>query len=110
VLTVIGDIKGKNALIIDDLLDTGGTIVNAALALKERGAKDVYVGCTHGLFSGDAPAKIRDSGIKEIVVTDTVRLNDHKAMPNLTILSVADLLGEAIRRIHLGESVSSLFI
>jgi ribose-phosphate pyrophosphokinase len=110
VLNVIGDVKGRNLLIIDDLLDTGGTIVHAAAALAARGAKDVYVGCTHGLFSGDAPARIRDSGIKEIVVTDTVRLENRKAMPNLTVLSVADLLGEAIRRIHLGESVSSLFI
>jgi ribose-phosphate pyrophosphokinase len=110
VLNVIGDVMGRNLLIIDDLLDTGGTIVHAASALAARGARDIYVGCTHGLFSGDAPARIRDSGIKEIVVTDTVRLENHKAMPNLRVLSVADLLGEAIRRIHLGESVSSLFI
>jgi ribose-phosphate pyrophosphokinase len=110
VLNVIGDVKDRNLLIIDDLLDTGGTIVHAASALAARGARDIYVGCTHGLFSGDAPARIRDSGIKEIVVTDTVRLENHKTMPNLRVLSVADLLGEAIRRIHLGESVSSLFI
>jgi ribose-phosphate pyrophosphokinase len=110
VLNVIGDVQGRNVLVIDDMLDTGGTIVQAAAALAKCGARDIYVGCTHGIFSGEAPARLRDSGIKEIVVTDTVPAKDKTLIPNLRVLSVADLLGEAIRRIHLGESVSSLFI
>lgn len=110
VLNVIGEVQGKNALIIDDMIDTGGTIVQAARALTEKGAKAVYVGGTHGLFSGSALKKIEDSPIKEIVVTDTVPLDGRKSIAKLRVLSVADLLGEAMRRIHLGESVSSLFI
>jgi ribose-phosphate pyrophosphokinase len=110
VLNVIGEVRGRNALIIDDMIDTGGTIVQAALALTQEGAKAVYVGCTHGLFSGNALKKIEDSPIREIVVTDTVPLDGRKSIAKLRVLSVADLLGEAMRRIHLGESVSSLFI
>jgi ribose-phosphate pyrophosphokinase len=110
VLNVIGEVQGRNALIIDDMIDTGGTIVQAARALVEKGATAVYVGCTHGLFSGSALEKIKDSPIREIVVTDTVPQDGRKSMAKLRVLSVADLLGEAMRRIHLGESVSSLFI
>jgi len=110
VMNVIGDVQGKNALIIDDMIDTGGTIVQAAVALKGRGSKDVYCACTHGLFSGNALKRIDDSPIKEIVVTDTVPLVNRTSIAKLRVLSVADLLGEAMRRIHLGESVSSLFI
>ncbi|MFZ1947778.1 MAG: ribose-phosphate pyrophosphokinase [bacterium] len=109
VLNVIGEIEGRNVIIIDDMIDTGGTIVQAAGALRARGAKDIYVGCTHGLFSGDALARFKSSPVKEIVVTDTVPMDPGRAIPNLRVLSVADLLGEAMRRIHLGESVSSLF-
>jgi len=110
VMNVIGEVQGRNVLIIDDMVDTGGTMVQAAVALKGRGAKDVYVGCTHGLFSGNALKRIDDSPIREIVVTDTIPLVNKTSISKLRVLSVADLLGEAMRRIHLGESVSSLFI
>jgi ribose-phosphate pyrophosphokinase len=110
VLSVIGEVKDRNVIIIDDLIDTGGTIVQAAAELAKRGAKDIYVGCTHGVFSGDALTRLRKSPIKEIVVTDTIPLDNKMPTENLRVLSVAGLLGEAIRRIHLGESVSSLFI
>ena len=110
VLSVIGDVDGRNVIVVDDLIDTAGTIVLAAKELAKRGAKDVYVGCTHGVFSGDALSNIENSPIKELAVTDTIPLNTKGPAGKLRVLSVADLLGEAMRRIHLGESVSSLFI
>ncbi len=110
VVNIIGDIKGRNVILIDDLIDTGGTIVNAAKALSEKGAGDIYVGCTHGVFSGDAIRRIADSPVREMVVTDTIPLEGKGSSKKLKVLSVASLLGEAMRRIHEGESVSSLFI
>lgn len=110
VVNIIGDVEGRNVIIIDDLIDTGGTIVNAVQALADKGARDIYVGCTHGVFSGDGLDRIANSPIKEIVVTNTIPLAGKDAVENLKVLSVADLLGEAMRRIHIGESVSSLFI
>jgi ribose-phosphate pyrophosphokinase len=110
VVNIIGDVKGRNVILIDDLIDTGGTIVNAAKALSENGARDIYVGCTHGVFSRDAIKRIADSSVKEMVVTDTIPLEGKGASGKLKVLSVASLLGEAMRRIHGGESVSSLFI
>ena len=110
VLNVIGDVDGRNVIVVDDLIDTAGTIVLAARELAKRGAKDVYVGCTHGVFSGDALSNIENSPIKELAVTDTIPLNTKGPAGKLRVLSVAGLLGEAMRRIHLGESVSSLFI
>ena len=110
VLSVIGDVDGRNVIVVDDLIDTAGTIVLAAKELAKRGAKDVYVGCTHGVFSGDALSNIENSPIKELAVTDTIPLNTKGPAGKLRVLSVAGLLGEAMRRIHLGESVSSLFI
>jgi ribose-phosphate pyrophosphokinase len=110
VVNIIGEVKGRNVIIIDDLIDTGGTIVNAAEALAEKGARDIYVGCTHGVFSGDALDRMADSPIKELVVTNTVPLDSKGPLEKLKVLSVAGLLGEAMRRIHVGESVSSLFI
>jgi ribose-phosphate pyrophosphokinase len=110
VLSVVGDVDGRNVIVVDDLIDTAGTIVLAAKELARRGAKDVYVGCTHGVFSGDALSNIENSPIKELAVTDTIPLNTKGPAGKLRVLSVADLLGEAMRRIHLGESVSSLFI
>lgn len=110
VLSVVGDVDGRNVIVVDDLIDTAGTIVLAAKELAKRGAKDVYVGCTHGVFSGDALSNIENSPIKELAVTDTIPLNTKGPAGKLRVLSVADLLGEAMRRIHLGESVSSLFI
>jgi len=110
VLNVIGEVKNRNVIIIDDLIDTGGTIVNAANALRKEGAGDIYVGCTHGVFSKDALARINHSPIKELVVTNTIPLDGKGPTDKVRVLSVARLLGEAIRRIHGGESVSSLFI
>jgi ribose-phosphate pyrophosphokinase len=110
VLNVIGDVEGKNVVIIDDLIDTGGTVVQAAEALKCNGAKAVYVGCTHAVFSGDALSRLEKSPVKEVVVTDTIPLDEGRSGGKVKVLSVAGLLAEAIRRIHMGESVSSLFI
>lgn len=109
VMNVIGEVEGRNLIILDDLVDTGGTIVEAAAALKGKGAKQIYVGCTHGILSGNALERIQNSAITELVVTNTVPLVDGKKDDKVRILSVAPLLGEAIRRIHNGESVSSLF-
>ena len=109
VMNVIGEVDGRNVIIIDDLIDTGGTVVEAAKALKAKGARDIYVGCTHGIFSGDALTRIADSPIKEVVVTNTVPPRDDGG-GKIKVLSVAALLGEAVRRIHRSESVSSLFI
>ena len=110
VVNIIGDVDGRNVILIDDLIDTGGTIVNAAEALVRNGAKDVYVGCTHGVFSGNAIERITESCVKEMVVTNTIPLDDGGSSEKIKVLSVANLLGEAMRRIHGGESVSSLFI
>ena len=110
VMNVIGEVDGRNVIILDDLIDTGGTVVEAAAALKGKGAKDIYVGCTHGILSGNALEKIHDSPITELVVTNTVPMNDRRPNNRIRVLSVAPLLGEAVRRIHNGESVSSLFV
>lgn len=110
VVNIIGDVEGRNVILIDDLVDTGGTIVNAAEALVRNGARDIYVGCTHGVFSGDAVERITESCVKEMVVTNTIPLEGKGSSDKLKVLSVANLLGEAMRRIHGGESVSSLFI
>jgi ribose-phosphate pyrophosphokinase len=110
IVNIIGDVSGRHVVIIDDLIDTGGTIVNAAVALKEHGARDVYVGCTHGVLSGDALEKIEASPVKELVVTNTIPAEGKEPAGKLKTLSVARLLGEAMRRIHNGESVSSLFL
>ena len=109
VMNVIGEVEGRNVILFDDMIDTGGTLVNAAKALEEHGAKDIYVGCTHGVFSSDALQRIDDSPIKELVITNTVPLDGKQPAEKLKVLSVASLLGEAMRRIHNGESVSSLF-
>jgi ribose-phosphate pyrophosphokinase len=110
VMNVIGDVEGRNVIIIDDLIDTGGTIVNTADALAKKGAKDIYVGCTHAVLSGSALKWIADSPVKEMAITNTVPLGDRGPVDKIKVLSVAGLLGEAIRRINVGESVSSLFI
>ncbi len=109
VLNVIGDVKGKTALIYDDMLDTGGTMVEAAQAILEQGAKEVFACIVHPLLSRNASQRIVESCIKELVVTDTIALAPEKQSDKLKILSVAGLLGEAILRIHNAESISSLF-
>lgn len=110
VMHVIGDVSGRNIIILDDLIDTGGTVVGAAAALKEKGADSIFVGCTHGILSGAALKKINESPITELVVTNTVPIRDGAPDDKIRVLSVAPLLGEAVRRIHNGESVSSLFV
>jgi len=110
VVNVIGDVDGKNVVIIDDMISTGGSMKNAAVAAKERGAKDVYAACTHAVFCGDAMENLSSAGFKEIVVTDTVPSDPAKLIDNIEILSVAPLLAEAARRIHEERSLSSLFV
>ncbi len=108
---VIGDVKDKNAIIIDDLIATGGSICQAASILKEKGAKDIYVGATHPVLCGSAAEKLMDAPIKEIAVTDTIPLNEQaKSLgTKIKVLSIASLLGEAIKRIHTNKSISSMF-
>ncbi|RMD46465.1 MAG: ribose-phosphate diphosphokinase, partial [Aquificota bacterium] len=108
-LDVIGDVKGKNAIIIDDIIDTAGTIVAASNMLLEKGAKSVIAGCTHPVFSGPAIERLKNSSIDEVIVTNTIPV-DGKEFDKLTLLSVADLVGEAIKRINIESSVSSLFV
>ncbi|WP_272928143.1 ribose-phosphate diphosphokinase [Bacillus sp. USDA818B3_A] len=109
IMNVIGNIEGKNAIIIDDLINTGGTITMAADALAERGAKEIYACCTHPVFSADAISKIESSPIKELVVTNTIEIPEEQRISKLTTLSVAPLLVEAIERIHNEKAVSPLF-
>jgi ribose-phosphate pyrophosphokinase len=107
---VIGDVKDRNCILLDDMVDTGGSISKASLALKEYGAKEVYCLFTHPVLSDDAVNKLKSGKFKEIIFTNTIKFNDSNTIDNIKILSVAPLLGEAIRRIHNGESVSSLFL
>jgi ribose-phosphate pyrophosphokinase len=111
VMHLIGDVRDKVAIILDDMVDTAGTLTQAAKALKENGARSIYACATHGVLSGPAIERINNSEIEEIVLTDTIPLGDKmQATSKITMLSVADLLAEAIRRIHEDESVSSLFV
>jgi len=111
VMHVIGDVKGKDALIIDDMIDTAGTVVQAAQALKENGARRVFAACTHPVLSGPAIDRLSNSFIEELIVTDTIPAEDKKKLcPKIKILTVAHLLGEAIKRIHEETSISSLFV
>jgi ribose-phosphate pyrophosphokinase len=111
VMNVIGDIQDRTALIMDDMVDTAGTLTQAANALAERGAKSVSACCIHPVLSGSAIEKINKCCLKELVVTNTIPLNDKiKNTSKLTVLSVGGLLAEAIKRIHRNDSVSSLFI
>ena len=110
VMNIIGDVDGRTCLLVDDIVDSGGTICNAAEALLKHGAKAVYAYATHGVLSGGAVARIRDSKLKSLVVTDSIAATeDVRACANIRRINVAPLLGEAIRRISSEESVSSLF-
>ncbi len=110
VMNVVGDVKDKTCIIVDDIIDSGGTIVNAAKALKERGAKEVYVYVTHGVLSGDAVKKIKNSVIKNLVITDTINNGEKtKNVKNIEVLPISALMGEAIKRISNSTSVSDLF-
>jgi ribose-phosphate pyrophosphokinase len=109
-MNVIGNVKGKTCIIVDDIIDSGGTIVNAAQALIERGAKEVYVYITHGVLSGEAVEKIKKSKIKKLVITDTIDNNERvKKARNIEVLTISNLMGEAIKRISNSTSVSDLF-
>jgi ribose-phosphate pyrophosphokinase len=109
IMNIVGNIEGKNAIIIDDLIDTAGTITLAANALVEKGAKSVYACCTHPVLSGPAISRIESSPIKELVVTNTIELPDEKLLNKIKSLSVVPLLVEAIDRIHNEKAVSPLF-
>ncbi len=109
VVDIIGDIKDKNCIIIDDIIDTAGTITNAANYLKENGAKEVYITATHPVFSGSAVQKIEDSAVKKCVVTDSIMLPDEKKTPKIEVISIAPLLAEAIQRIYRRQSISPMF-
>ena len=109
-MAVIGDVKGKNAIIMDDMVDTAGTLVEAADALLAHDANEVHCCCSHPVLSGPAMDRIENSGLKNLIVTDTIPLNHEAAAAGkFVVISVAELFGEAIRRIHEGSSVSVLF-
>jgi ribose-phosphate pyrophosphokinase len=109
VMNVIGDIRDKDVILIDDIVDTGGSITEAANAMDKLGAKNIYACCTHAVFSGPAVDRIKDSAIKEMVILNTIPLSSEKAFDKVTVLSVAPIFAEAITRIYEGLSVSKLF-
>jgi ribose-phosphate pyrophosphokinase len=108
-LTVIGEVGGRHALIVDDEVDTAGTLVAAASALAEHGAAEIYACCTHPILSATAVERLAQSPIKELVVTDTIPVPEGKKIDKITVLSIAPLIGEAIYRIHNGLSVGAMF-
>lgn len=109
VLTVVGDVKDRNCLITDDMIDTAGTLSSAVVALKERGARTVYAAASHALLSGEAPERLQNSPVEEVVVTNTIHVGEDRSFPKLKVLSVAELLAQAIEHIHSNDSVSQLF-
>jgi ribose-phosphate pyrophosphokinase len=110
VMYILGEVKGKDAVIVDDLIATGSSLIEAVAALKRAGSKNVYAAISHGVLSGPAKERVaKCKDLKELVITDSIPLDDHKKHPRIKVLSVASLLGEAIKRIHHEESVSSLF-
>ncbi len=110
IMHVIGDVKGRDVILLDDLIDTGGTLVQAVSALKREGAHRIVASCTHPVFSGRAIERLEQSEIEEVVVTNTIPFRAEPRCKKITVLSVAPLLGEAIHRIHTETSVSSLFV
>ena len=110
VMNIIGEVEGKVAVLLDDMVDTAGTLTQAAQALRDHRAGKVYAACTHGVLSGAAMERIEASPIDELIVTNTIPRREGITSGKIRYLSVAPLLGEAIRRIHFGESVSSLFV
>lgn len=109
VMHVMGNVKGKHAVIVDDMVSTAGSLVEAVEAIKKNGARDVYAAITHPVLCGPAMERIKKSSLKQLVVTDTIALGSEKRPDNIKVLSVAPLLAEAIKRIHEEESVSGLF-
>jgi len=111
VMNIIGDVEGRECVILDDMIDTAGTMTNAARALRDKGAKEVLAAATHPVLSGPALGRIMDSPLQEVIVTDTIPLREEvQQTGRFRVLSVAGLLGEAIKRIHHSDSVSSLFV
>ncbi|MGQ9808409.1 MAG: ribose-phosphate diphosphokinase [Armatimonadota bacterium] len=106
---IIGDVEGRVCVMVDDMIDTAGSICSGAEALRERGAKRLYACCTHPVLSGDAVARLEASPFEKVVVTDTIPLPEHKKNGKIVVLSVAPMLAEAVRRIHLDRSVSEMF-
>jgi ribose-phosphate pyrophosphokinase len=109
VMNIIGDIKDKRVILVDDMIDTAGTITHGAKALMDRGAKEVYACCTHPVLSGPALERIEESPIKELLVLDTIELPEEKKLPNIKVISVADIFAKAIERIYEDVSISPLF-
>lgn len=109
IMNIIGDIRDRNVIMIDDIIDTAGTITQGAKALKDWGAKDIYICCTHPVLSGPALKRLEEAPVREVLVTNTIHVPQEKVLPKMKILSVAPLLGEAIIRIHEDLSVSKLF-
>ncbi|MBU0640992.1 MAG: ribose-phosphate pyrophosphokinase [Planctomycetes bacterium] len=112
VFTIIGDVKGRSVLMVDDMIATAGTVVQGCRLVRERGAKEVIVAATHGVLCGPAIERLSDVSVSRVALTDTIPLTEEarQRLPNLEVLTVSELLGEAIRRIHRNESVSSLFM
>jgi len=108
-LNVIGDVEGRVALTVDDEIDTAGSLVGVVSALEKRGARAIYACCTHPVFSGAAIERIAACPVKEVVVTDTIPVTNEKKLDKITVLPIAPLLGEAIRRIHTGQSIGAMF-
>lgn len=108
-MNVVGDVQGETCIIVDDMVDTGGTLIKAAQTLLDNGAKKVVACCVHGVLSSNAIERISDSAISELIITDTISIPKNRLSKNITVLSVAPLFGEAIRRIHSDDSISSLF-
>ena len=109
VMHIMGDVAGKHAVIVDDMVATAGSLVEAVEAIKKKGALEVYAAITHPVLCGPALERIKKSSLKELIVTDTIPISKEKLLPNIRILSVASILGEAIKRIHCEESISVLF-
>ena len=108
-MNIIGDVKGKRAIMIDDMIDTGGTISQGAQKLKDEGAAEVYVVATHAVFSGPAVDNLQNSVFEKVIVTDSINLPEEKKFPKLVQVTTAELIGEAIKRINENQAVSPLF-
>ncbi|MEE8392581.1 MAG: ribose-phosphate diphosphokinase [Anaerolineae bacterium] len=108
-LTLVGDVKGHDVIIVDDEVDTGGSITSAARVAQEHGARDIYLCFAHAVFSPPAVERLQACPVKEIVTTNSIPIPPEKRMANLAVLSVAGLLGEVIRRVHEGCSVGEMF-
>jgi ribose-phosphate pyrophosphokinase len=109
VVNVVGDVEGHDCILVDDMIDTAGTVTEAARALVKLGAKDIYICATHALMSGPAKQRLDDAPIKEICITDTIEVPEERRPKNVFMLSVGELLSKAIRFTHSEQSVSSLF-